>query len=159
MNGGKKMSNVKIDNAIDLTYPEGFKEMSDEELTRYFGTPANRWGAHHADRHIILSVGWSKAGFLQSDAEMFLHKVEASTRLGLRNYQRISSFKTKIGSKKAFGIRFEYRVNDARIVQVADVIAFKYKKNFYTIHYVTRKSTAAEDRHAFQEILQSSALS
>ena len=149
------MSNVKINNEINLTYPETFKEMSGEELTRYFGNPDNRWGVYDADRHIILSVSWKKAGVLSSDPETVIIGAEARLRRNLLNYQRISEFKTKIASKKAYGVRFEYRVNDARIVQVADLMTFKYKKNFYSIYYVTRKATAAQDRADFEEIIKS----
>ena len=55
------MNTVKINNEINLTFPDGFNEMGEEELTRYFSSPNNRWGAYNADEHIILSVGWKKA--------------------------------------------------------------------------------------------------
>lgn len=152
------MNTVKINNEVNLTYPESFNEMSDEELARYFGKPDDRWGAYDADRHIILSVSWAKAGFMSSDPEMVVAGAEARLRRNLLNYQRISEFKTKIASKKTYGIRFEYRVNDARIVQVADLMTFKYKKNFYSVYYITRKSTAAADRADFEEIVKSISL-
>ena len=148
------MSNVKINNAINLTYPDNFKEMSDEELTRYFSSPKNRWGVYNADEHIILSISWTKAGFL-TDAEMMLMDIEARLSRRLLNYQKISSFKTKVASKKAHGIRFEYRVNDARIVQVSDMIVFKVKNRFYAIHYITRKVNAASSRLVLEEVLKS----
>ena len=153
------MDTVKINNEINLNCPDGFKEMGEEELTRYFSKPDNRWGAYEADRHIILSVSWTKAGFLKSDPEMVVYGAEARLRRNLLNYQRISEFNIKVAGKKAYGVRFEYRVNDARIVQVTDLITFKYKKNFYSIYYVTRKTTAAADRADFEEVIKSISLS
>lgn len=150
------MNTVKINNEINLTYPDGFKEMGDEELTKYFGSPANRWGVYNADEHILLSVGWMKAGFL-ADPEMALFKMESSMRRSLLNYQKVTSFKTKVASKKpnAYGVRFEYRVNDARMVQVCDLIVFKAKNKFYTVHYITRKLNAGASRLAFKDVLES----
>ena len=151
------MNTASINNELNLTYPDGYKEMSEEELARYFSSPANRWGAYNADEHIILSVSWTKAGFFSfmSDAESVLIGAEGRMRRNLLNYQRISSFKTTVASKKARGIRFEYRVNDARLVQVGDLIVFKQKNKYYAVHFITRKLNAGSSRKAFEEILKS----
>ena len=152
------MNNVMINNEIGLTYADSFNEMNEAELTRYFGTPADRWGAYDADRHIVLSVGWKKAGFMQSDSEMHLFDIQSRLRRSLLNYQEITTYKTKIASSKkdnASGVRFEYRVKDSVRVHVVDLIAFKHKKNFYTIYFISRKANAAEVRADLQEILQS----
>ena len=153
------MFNVKVNNEINLTYPDGFTEMGEAELTRYFGTPDNRWGAYDASQHIILSVSWAKASFVKTmgDPDVYLSGVEARLRKSLVNYQRISAFKTNIASKKdnANGIRFEHRVKDSVHIHVVDLIVFKYKKKYYSVYYITRKNNAAAVRPAFQEVLQS----
>ena len=155
------MYNVKINNEIGLTYPDGYQEMGEEELIRYFGKPDNRWGAYNADRHIILSVKWEKAGFMKSDPEMYLYDIESRLRKSLVNYQKIQSYSFDVTSKKKKkskvqnAIRFEHRVNDSARVHVVDLVVFKFKKNFYSVYYITRKANAAESRPAFQEILQS----
>lgn len=152
------MNNVKINNEINMTYPDGFKEMGEEELKKHFGSAVNRWGAFDADKHIVLSVGWKKAGFFgfMKDAETYQIELESRLRRCLLNYQRIDSFKTKIaGKKKANGIRFEYRVNDSVSVHAGDVFIFKNKKWFYAVYYITRKNHAAEHLPAFEEVLKS----
>ena len=151
------MKNARINNEIDLSYPESFADMSAEELTRYFGSPDNRWGVYDAEDHIVLSVGWTKAKFLQklTDAESVLIGIEGRLRRRLLNYQRISSYKYEISKNKANGIRFEYRSNDSVMVQVADLVVFKYKGKFYAVYYITRKTNAASTRPAFQEVLNS----
>ena len=147
------MTTVKINNEMNLTYPDGFREMSEEELTRYFGSPENRWGVYDAEKHIILSVGWKKAGL--SDVDMALFEIESRMRRSLVNYQRIGEFNIKIAEKKAQGVRFEYRVNDSARVHVGDLFAVKCNKKFYTVSYITRKFNAAETRPAFEEVLKS----
>lgn len=151
------MNNVQINNEVNLVYPDGFNEMNEEELIRYFSTPADRWGIYNADEHIMLSVSWKKAGFkhIFTDAESYLIEVESSLRRNLLNYQRITEYKIKVGKQKAYCVRFEYRVKDAALVQVCDVVVFKYKKKSYSVYYVTRKVNATANLPAFQEILQS----
>ncbi|MBQ3264455.1 MAG: hypothetical protein IJH07_01630 [Ruminococcus sp.] len=152
------MSNVMINNEIGITFADSFSEMSEQELTRYFGSPADRWGAYDAERHIILSVGWKKAGFLQSDPEMHLFELQSRLRRSLLNFQQITTYKTKIASAKkdnASGVRFEYRVKDSVRVHVVDLIVFKHKKNFYAVYFVSRKANAAAVRTDLQQILQS----
>lgn len=151
------MNNVSVNNEVNLVFPDGFFEMNEEQLTRYFGTPENRWGAYDADQHIVLSVSWTKASFIKTlgDPDVFLSSIEAKLRRSLVNYQRVMSFKLKIASKKAFGIRFEYRVNDSVSIHVSDLVVFKHKGKFYAVYYITRKKNAASSRPAFQEILGS----
>ena len=151
------MNNTKINNEINLTYPDSFKEMGEAELIRYFSSAQNRWGVYDADRHIILSVGWTKGGFRDAltDAESVLIGIETRLRRSLVNYQRVASYQYKVASKKARAIRFEYRVNDAALVQVADFVVFKYNKKFYVIQYITRLTNAAEVRPEFEEVLKS----
>ncbi len=153
------MNNAKINNAINLTYPDGFVDMDEEALTRYFGSPKDRWGVYDEKNHIILSVGWTKVTFWKklTDAESVLMGAEFRLSRNLLNYQRITSYKLKIGGKKVKGyaIRFEYRVNDAKLVQVADAVSFKYKNHFYMIYFISRKSNAGSSRTAFDETLKS----
>jgi len=151
------MNNAKINNEIELTYPDGFNQMGEEELSRYFGTAADRWGVYDAENHTILAVGWRKAGFFANlaDEESCMIGIESRMRRSLLNYQRLSSYQPKIGKKKYYAIRFEYRVKDAALVQLADLVVIKYKKKFYTIHYITRKNNAIEMLPAFEEVLKS----
>ena len=149
--------NVKINNEINLTYPDSFKEMGEAELARYFSSAADRWGVFDADRHIILSVGWTKAGFkrLLTDAESMLIEIEGRLSRSLVNYQRITSYKYKIAGKKAEAIRFEYRVKDAALVHIADLVVFKHNKKFYAVHFITRQSSAVAGRLEFRQMLNS----
>lgn len=157
------MTNVKINNEIDLTYPDGYKEMGEEELTRYFGSPANRWGVFDAENHLIISVSWKKSGFFGflSDAETVMIDAEARLRRTLLNYQRTEFGKMKLTSKKikAYRIRFEYRVNDSVMVHTGELITFKHKHKNYSIYFVARKSKADSFRPAFEEVVQSVSLS
>ena len=155
------MNTAKINNELNVTYPDGFEEMNEESLTRYFGTAKDRWGVYDAERHVILTVGWKKARFLSffTDAESVLIGAESRMKRNLVNYQRTDSFKTKIASKKkkknARGIRFEYRVNDSVSVHTSDMRVFKNKKTFYSFQYIGRKNKDAEYHPLFDEMMES----
>ena len=153
------MLSVNINGQINLTYPEGFNEMGEEELIRYFSSPDNRWGVYEPDKHVIISVSWKKAGFFSfmSDAESIIIGAESRMRRNLLNYQRTKAGKMKLCGKKikAYGITFEYRVNDKKIVQVGDLVVFKYKKFIYAIHYIGRKANEEENRPVFDELIKS----
>lgn len=151
------MLTARINNEFDLTYPDGFEEMNEAALTRHFGSAENRWGAYEAAQHIILSVSWAKASFMKTlgDADVYLSGLEARLRRSLVNYQRVTDYQMKIGKQKAYGIRFEYRVNDSVNIHVGDIVVFKHKKKYYAVYYITRKKNAASSRPAFQETLQS----
>ena len=157
--GGVRKMNAKINNEINLTYPDTYQEMGEEELQRYFSTAQNRWGVYDAERHVILSVCWKKAGFLSflTDAESILIGAEARMKRKLINYRRLDASKTKIASKKknAFGIRFEYRVNDANIYHSGDMRIMKYKKNFYTFQYIGRRITDEQCHPDFDAMIES----
>ena len=151
------MPDVKINNELTLTYPEGFQEMNEETLTRYFSSPKNRWGVYDPERHVIISVSWTKAGFFSflTDAENVLLSAQARMRSNLINYKRTSSSKMKIAGKKGFGFRFEYRVNDRNIYQSGDLRAFKYKGKFYALEYIGRRITDEEHHPIFEEVMES----
>lgn len=151
------MNNIRINNEISLNYPEGSKDMNEAELARYFGSAQNRWGVYDDARHIILSVSWTKAGFkrMLADAESMLIDIEGRLCRTLVNYQRLTSYQYKFKKIKAYGIRFEYRVNDVARVLAGDLVVFKYKKQFYAIHYLTRMNDAPENIPLFKEILDS----
>ena len=101
------MINAKINNEINLTYPEGYNEMSEAELTRYFGVPDNRWGVFDPGRHIVISVGWNKPGFFSSmgDADSFLlyllHRYERRYLMaaGMTPAQLLRKVERKVGQK------------------------------------------------------------
>ena len=152
------MNTVKVNNELALTYPDGFQEMGEEELQRYFSSAKDRWGVFDAERHVILTVTWKKAGIFGflTDPESVIVGAEARMKRNLINYRRLSGGKTKIASKKkknAYGIRFEYRVNNANIYQTGDLRTFKVKGRFYSIQYLARRINDEEYHPIFDELI------
>lgn len=151
------MSQVTVNNAINLTYPDSYHEMTEEELQRYFSTAENRWGVYDEERHVVLSVFWSKAGFFSfmSDAESFLIPIEARYKRKLINYRRKDASKIKIAKKKGYGFSFEYRVNNANMYQIGELRAIKHKGRYYVFQYIGRRITDDECRADYNAMVES----
>lgn len=151
------MNTAKINNEVNLTYPESYQIMGEEELQRYFGKAENRWGVYDAERHVILSVSWSKAGFktLFSDAETMLIGVEAKFKRSLINYRRTDARKTKIARKKGYAIRFQYRANNTNMYYLSDLRAVKCKGKYYAFQYICRRINDEECHPDFDAMMES----
>ena len=151
------MMQATVNNALNLTYPDSYRELTDEEMQRYFSSAENRWGVYDEERHSILSVSWSKAGILSflSDAESLIIPIEARYKRNLINYRRLSGGKLKIAKKKGYGIRFEYRVNNANMYQIGDLRAVKHKGRYYAFQYIGRRITDEQTHPDFDQMLES----
>ena len=56
------MSTTQLNNELNLTYPEGFKVMTPEDLKQYkFFEEAPGFCINDSDRHIIISVSWRQS--------------------------------------------------------------------------------------------------
>lgn len=154
------MKQATVNQVIHLSYPDSFQDMTAEELRRYFGTEQNRWGVYDAERHAILSVNWSKAGFFSflTDPESKMISVEAKYKRSLINYRSLASAKTKIAKQKGYGLRFEYRANNSNMYQIGEIRMIKYKGNFYSFQYVARRITDESCHPDFVKLLESVSL-
>ena len=53
------MNQALIHSQLSLSYPDGFREMDQEEMKRlYQDDNPDRWGIWDQERHIILTVLW-----------------------------------------------------------------------------------------------------
>ena len=151
------MNEAVINNKLKLSYPDGFHVMEEEELTRYFGSAANRWGVFDPERNMIISVSWKKAGFFgfMKDAETVLIDAEAHMKRSLVNYQCTKAFKTKIGKRKGRGVHFEYRLDASARVHTGEMRVIKAGGAFYALRYIGRKPADEANLKLFEEVIES----
>ncbi len=151
------MENAKINNELTLQYPDGFHEMTEEDLKKYFVTDGNRWGIHDPERHVVISVAWTRSTFLSylTDAKSVVGGSERCMKSNLKSYQRIGKLSTEIASKKASGIAFQYHPTDANIIQYSEMLAFRQKNMFYVIVYLTHKDKNSDCHPLFDDLLKS----
>ena len=131
--------------------------MSIEEIDRYFCDHTNRIGIRSNERHVIVSVSYTKPKIVNylTDAKSVLSSAERNMKRNLKNYKRIEKRQFDVASKKAYSVRFEYTATDSPVEQCGELIVFKVKKKFYSIYYVSLKSLDQENYRDFQAILNS----
>ncbi len=131
------MSTGVINNKIRINYPEGFREMTVEELSKLFVKPdADRFGLWDEDSHIVLTAEWQK----QSKLLLKLVKVENIARnneqgsaKGYANndYKLLGFFTRQVAGTEAAGYSFTYKVEDvnqcaASILLIKDGVIYRF---------------------------------
>lgn len=144
----ERMETVKLNNDLDLSYPDGFHVMTEEELKKhkYFeGAPG--FCIEDPERHIILSVSWRQANpfvaMIAGTADI-ARNMEAKIRKPMKkfDYQTEGFMKRDIGGRTADGFRYTYKVQD--IVMCGESLSARNGSNFYYIHSYYRDALREE---------------
>ena len=140
---GFDMSTTQLNNELNLTYPDGFKVMTPEDLKQYkFFEEAPGFCINDADRHIIISVSWRQSNpfvaMLVSSADI-AKNMEAKIRkpMGQYGYTLEGFMSREVGGKTADGYRYAYEVKG--IGMVGESLSLKSGGNFYYIHSYFRQ--------------------
>ena len=152
------MAQALIHDELDISYPDGFAQMSAEELRQAYNNPyPNIWGIRDEERHVILAMFWKDSNELVSklaSAEQLAKRAEKQLAKGMRKnaYRPGGTFVTSIAGCEAHGFRYTFTaVGD--VAQEAETIVFKRGKTCYTLYYYTRPETAAANRPVHDAIL------
>ena len=153
------MGTALLNNELKLTCPEGFREMSKEELSGYnFYSEAPGWCVNDADRHIMVSVSWKQVPGLF--AKMLKVKDVAKSMEG-QMAQAMKAFQYKLveftartpGGKEAEGFHYDYTVQDTGMS--GESLCVKNRNTFYYLHFYYRTALKEESMAVVDEILQS----
>lgn len=159
--GGDSVTTMTINNELSLCYPDGFHEMDADEMKRFFATSLYRRGIYDGDRHILISVAWTKPGPLNylTDGKTILLRAESGMRSGLLNYRQTERFTAEIAGKKACGVRFSFTASDADVGQTGVMTVFRAGNKFYAVTFVAREEGFAESEAIYRGIAESFTLS
>ena len=151
------MPSMTINNELRMSYPDGFCEMSADDLLRFFSSAQNRQGIYDGDRHILLSVAWTKPGVLNylTDVRTILMRAELGMKRAISSYRQTEMFKTEIAGKKGQGIRFAFTAQDTELPQIGELTVFRAGNKFYAVTFVAREAGIEESRAVLREITQS----
>lgn len=150
---------MTLNNILDLTYPEGFHVLSDEERGK-LQYLANGPGEtlSDPDRHMMLSFGWQPLnGFTAlligiHDVSMKMKTLITASMAHLR-FKEEKDLKRTIGGEKAEGFRFSYTAQE--IPMTGESYVVKYKKTLYYFHYYTRTEFREGNQAVWDGILDS----
>ena len=155
------MDNNVINKEIIFNYPDGFKQMDNDELDKYFGTTKNMFGIRCADKNMIMSIGWSKMNILVklfANPGAVINGMDARLRSNLEDFEITSEISTDICGVNALGFSFEYTAHDDDIEQIGNVVAFKLRKALYVVQFLARKENEEKAQKVFNDIISSLSL-
>ena len=149
------METAVLNGEITFTLPDGFEQMSEEEMKGLQFTEQGPGMCYKdTDRHFILSFGWKDAGlasFLVSTKDiaknMEPHLAKALKPFG---YRLLGIKQDTFGTKNVSGAAYEYTVQDTPMY--AESWTFKEGKTIYYIHYYSRKETMDANKDVWAEI-------
>lgn len=151
------MQSTVINGELKVTYPDNFKEMSQEEIERKTGTAyPDKWVISDEEKHMSISIIWKKSGAILSALANAkdISKANASklkNTLKNNDYELEESFETEVCGIKTYGLRYSYTAKGKR--QQGQAVVLKNKRVCYTISFYIRKENEAELAPVFEQFL------
>ena len=153
------MKSFTINNELTLSCPDGFREMSTEELNKISSSRnPNRFGIWDEERRLMLAILWYKANVFQAsltDPRTSLRSVEMQLQSLLRpnGFTKTGSFHYPIAGQQAKAFSYAYMVTD--LLQTGEVFMFRNKRMYYTIFTYAWEAIAGEVQETLRGILDS----
>lgn len=150
------METAVLNEILNITYPDGFHVMSEEELgNTSFYKEAPKWSISDPERHMIISLYWREnKGFFGklADEKDVEETVEGKTRKIMKpfGYKLQDQFKQDMGSEEGEGFRFTYKVQDIEMTGET-VIVQKDGSTYYFYSYY-RTELEEDSRKTLDEI-------
>ncbi len=152
------MHTTLIHQELSLGLPEGFREMSVQEVKdASISAPEDGFTARDEARRMIVSVHWKKLPFLLSafaDPKENMKSTEQMIRNGLQNneYELLETGEYSVGAESAPGFAYAYTVRGTR--QYSEAVFLKHNSHIYAL-YCYGVSERKEEIHAlFADILK-----
>ena len=151
------MPDSTINNELRCSFADGFHVMDESELKRFFASIDKRWGIYDENRHMIISVSWTKPGLqnLMTNPKSVLNGTDAAMKQRLKEYKNTGSYELTIKEEKADGIRFEYKASNKDIMQYGEYVAFRRNKKFYIPNMLCHKEDADSCAKIFADFIES----
>lgn len=146
-------------NGIEFDYPDGFTELSQVEMSRYYSSASNRWAARAAGQHTIISLGWTKPlnalTSLLVSPKSFRKSYEGQYSRSLKSYRRGEKISFEVCGVKAEGFAFSYEASDTGAKQSGKLVTFVLEKKIYIAECSAIDSEEAFCGEAFETVLRS----
>ena len=150
------MGRTLLNNELDLTYPDSFAVMTEEELKKHeFYEDAPAFCISDPDRHIVISFSVRKANpfvAMLAGTKEVAKNMEAKIRKPMSKFgYQLEEFTTReIGGNHADGFRYSYEVQGTGMM--GETLSVKSGSSFYYIHCYFRKELREESLAVLDEI-------
>ena len=162
------MKNVVLNNDMNLTIPEGFTEITADEVQEMTACkgPAPMWDIINREEHTLITASWIKSGWILS--HLYIAKDMAKSLLiryksGMKvespyacTYSDISE--TTLAGNKAYSYSCTYRAltKEAEMVDmIRETVVVKIKDIFYVFQSVCRDEMKAKGVESFHKVYDS----
>ena len=151
------MNKSIFNNQINLEYPDGFTQLSDEENSKYFMGNQLRQSFQNKDKHILLSLSKSKDSFLYRflSLEGVLNSSLSNLEKNLKDYQTLEKYESTIFNQESVTACFSYLTNEKDVKQYGELSIFKIKKAIYAIYCVCWFADKEENKVIFKQFKDS----
>ncbi len=162
------MNNLVLNNNMNVTVPEGFKEISKEEVQAMTacGGQAPMWNILNEEDHVLISASWVKAGWLAShilNSKDMANNIQKRTKATTNNHPELGySFtrvqETNLGGNKAYAYTCTYTATNKegeKVNMVGETAVLKFGNTFYVFQSCYREALKDKGVKALQEIYAS----
>lgn len=153
------MKNIILNDELEISFPESFREMSEEELAglNYY-KEAPKWCVKDEENHIIMNINWKKAGLFSSavlDSKDMVKSMDKKLDNLMSSFGYTSSGYTEkeIGGEKALTFSYTYTVADTDMT--GECMSLKKGRTFYYIYLYYRTENAEKSRELTEGVLSS----
>ena len=162
------MKNVVLNEKMNLTIPEGFTEITAEEvkeMTLCKG-PAPLWNIINKDEHMLITASWFKSGWIIShlfNAKDMTKSILNKYKSGMKEKSRFGGTyseitETTLDGNKAYTYSCKYRAmtREGELVDmIRETVVVKIKDVFYIFQSVCRDATKVQGIRSFHEVYDS----
>ena len=151
------METTTLNEALRFSFPDGFRKLSEAEMKQMKLLQSGPGVClRDEDRHIIVSLGYRRAGLFDAIlGGKDLVKSAQSRIAGVMRpygYQLAASASCPVGNKT--GQYFQYTYTAQNTEMVGECCAIKEGKTIYYLHFYVRKTSRDEGFALWREILQ-----
>lgn len=153
------MNDVVVHGSLNLSYPDGFGVMDEEELRLlYQDDNTDRWGIWDKERHLIFVVYWHDSSALLGKmvgTKSLAKRAERLLSKGLKAnaYHCDGFYSTQVAGTEAEGFVYTYQVQDVN--QVARVTVLRHGACCYTLYWYAREEGDPTDAQVLDDLLAS----
>ena len=153
------MQQITVNRELQLSYPNGFHKMSNDELSRlHFIEAGDGLCLSDPERHMIISIGWKQIGLfvkLLLNPRDLAKNMEARIEKPLQSfgYQLKERLEKTLDGKQAKGIRYTYSAKDIDMMGESYVI--RSDKIIYYLNVYFREAMASESLAVWHDSLAS----
>ena len=153
------MERILLNNELELTCPDGFRSLDQEEMKKFtFANEQPGCVLESEEQHMIVSLAWHRIGILLSllfsPREMAGKMAEYIAKADKDyNHRQGEFFDRTIDGSKASG--FDYSYTAQNIEMESRMIVAKRGRNLYCIYFYFRKALHQQSVQLMEEIISS----